>query len=236
MPTNRSTVMDHRYRPHAWAKAGGFTLIELLIGIVLVAITAAGAASILSSSNRSLVKGRNEDRRQAVIDADVARVRNLSARFSCCSGTCKLLEDSAGDPGCLTTTVGDDRSYYPQTGPGLEALEGTDGMSGLCNSRDADPAKPSIAAEFRKLLDSSGITLGNPTTTELNAAGLALQVQRIPEVMLLDYNPTATPPSSPSYGRDHRIELQYSTDASIGTPVRVLRTVYLTPVAASWCP
>lgn len=191
--------------PESVTSASGFSLIELLVGVVLVGITAAAAAAILSSSNRALVGARTQDRRQALIDDDVARINNLSTRFTCCSGTCGL-----STTGCLSSTPGNDRLYYPQL--------------------DSDPntAIPETAPQ-----------LEDPSTGACNNGGIATafiaQIQSsVPTTALATLNVSRTAPVrvSTTDGRDHRVRLTYRDSVSN----RELRVVDIQPIAASFCP
>lgn len=106
----------------------GFTLVELLVGSILLLIAGSGAALIVSSSANPLQTSRRIDRLEALIDDDIAAVREISSRFSCCSGACGL-----STTGCLAAAAGDDRFYFPlATDASPPAfLEGT---NGLCNN------------------------------------------------------------------------------------------------------
>lgn len=152
-----------------WPQSGGFTLVELLVGGVLVLIAGAGAALIISGTSNTLQSSREIDRLQALVDDDVAQIRELSARFSCCSGACGL-----GTGGCLAANARDDRFYYPiaTDAAAPQFLEGPIGATGLCNNGGVgDAFIASIAANAAPSADFAAAGLNRAVVRADGADG-----------------------------------------------------------------
>jgi prepilin-type N-terminal cleavage/methylation domain-containing protein len=189
----------------------GFSLVELLVGMVLVAIASAGSALVLISSNNTLQTARTNDRSEALIDDDVARMQELSTRLTCCSGACTTTPATVPSPAtavCLTgASPGDKGYYYPVINAGESApfLENpaTATPPGLCNNGG-------IGNAMVTAMNASG----NAPDADFTAAGLSRTPARV----------------DAADGRNHLVRVTYSS----GLVSR--RVVYVLPPAASWCP
>lgn len=164
----------------------GFTIVELLVGSVLVLIAAAGAALIVANTSRTLQAGRDVDRQQALVDDDVAAVREIAARFTCCSGACGV-----ATAGCFPgATPGDDRFYYPFLATANAAAPAfLEGAAGSCNV-NGGVGNAFIAA----------IAANAPTSGEFNTQGLV----------------RAVAPVDANDPRNHRVRLTYTGPANRG--------------------
>jgi type II secretory pathway pseudopilin PulG len=104
---------------------GGFTLVELLASALLLSIAVVGSVTLTQRSGITSSAATTRYRQQALVDADVARIRRLNDRYTCFSGTCT----SAGttDPG---------RNDYFPTPVGTPPANGTAGSNfeNLCKS------------------------------------------------------------------------------------------------------
>lgn len=74
-----------RSRPTA---AGGFTIVEPLILLVMLLIVSSGTSVLIDSINRSSVSARLQIKINEDIESDIATVRGVADRLTCCSGTC----------------------------------------------------------------------------------------------------------------------------------------------------
>ncbi|MEA5414893.1 type IV pilus modification PilV family protein [Synechococcus sp. BA-132 BA5] len=83
---NHSPPIPRRRRP-----ANGFSLVELMVASVLLVLSLTGTSVLFIESNRSSAAATLRYRQQALVDADLARVRRLNDRYTCSSGICTSL-------------------------------------------------------------------------------------------------------------------------------------------------
>ncbi len=74
-------------RPRATA-ANGFTIVEPVILMVMLVIISAGTSVLIDSINRNSVNARLQIKVSEDIESDIATVRGVADRLTCCSGTC----------------------------------------------------------------------------------------------------------------------------------------------------
>ncbi|MEA5410514.1 hypothetical protein VB737_01920 [Synechococcus sp. BA-120 BA3] len=74
-------------RPNPTAN-GGFTIVEPLILLVMLLIVSSGTSVLIDSINRSSVSARLQIKINEDIESDIATVRGVADRLTCCSGTC----------------------------------------------------------------------------------------------------------------------------------------------------
>lgn len=185
----------------------GFTIVELLVGLLLVSIAFTGSAMVLMSGNRSLQTARKEDRSEALIDDDAARMVELSTRLTCCDGTCTTTPSATFPPttaGCFPgANPGDQDYYYPVINAGGSAPFLEDPDTGSCNNGGIGDAMIS---------EMNGA--GNAPDAVFTATGLTRTAERV----------------DATDGKNHLVRLTYSLDSESR------RVVYVLPPAAAWCP
>jgi prepilin-type N-terminal cleavage/methylation domain-containing protein len=186
----------------------GFTIVELLVGLLLISIAFTGSAMVLMSGNRSLQTARMDDRSEALIDDDVARMNELSTRLTCCDGTCTTSPSANIPPptdGCLPANPGDQEYYYPVIKPSVVGLIPflEDPATGQCNNGGIGDA---MISEMN--------SDGNAPDADFTATGLSRTAERVDS----------------SDDKNHLVRLTYSLDSESR------RVVYVLPPAAAWCP
>jgi prepilin-type N-terminal cleavage/methylation domain-containing protein len=66
----------------------GFSLIEVLVSIAIIGVLVAGVASIFFGGNSALLRTRAANQLEEAVDQDLARIKDIAFRMTCCSGTC----------------------------------------------------------------------------------------------------------------------------------------------------
>ncbi len=92
-------------------------LIEAVITGVLLALVVSGSAVLLTSVNRSTNRSDTLVATNTAIDADLATIKSISQRLTCCSGTCTVAAPTTfgtSTSSCATNDPRDDRYYFPQ--------------------------------------------------------------------------------------------------------------------------
>jgi type II secretory pathway pseudopilin PulG len=103
--------------PSATSSTTAFTLVELLLAATITALVVSGTAFTLMVANRASRSAGAITQLEALIDEDLAAIRDLSDRYTCCPNSCTA--DSAtiaagvtaGD--CSTNSPGSDDFYAP---------------------------------------------------------------------------------------------------------------------------
>lgn len=105
---------------HRFLEARGFSLIEVLVSIVILGVLSAGVATILTGGNTALTRTRSTNQLEEAVDQDLARVKDISFRMTCCSGSCTT--DSGRTSPCSinpTTSIyylpGKQNYYFPDS-------------------------------------------------------------------------------------------------------------------------
>ena len=65
-----------------------FSLVEVLVSIAIIGVLGAGVASILTGGNMALLRTRSANQLEEAVDKDLARIKDIGFRMTCCSGTC----------------------------------------------------------------------------------------------------------------------------------------------------
>lgn len=93
----------HRLRRVGAGNQGGssaaFSLVEFLLAAILITIVVSGTTVTLLVSNRSGRPTGNVDELEQLIAQDLAMIRDLNERFTCCGGECTeaaLASEAAG--------------------------------------------------------------------------------------------------------------------------------------------
>lgn len=189
------------------AAAGGFTIVEPLILAILLSIVVSGTAVVLTSINRSLVESRRLVTMNEDIDSNLAEIKLLSSRLTCCSTPppfpCTVTLLTATSTTCATITPTDSRYFFPQA----DNPDTTETIAGT------NPA----TADERAAVDqfcASGAFM-TPLLTAVNATPLPVGVTR-----------------DSSIQANRTIRVIYTDTVNS----RVTRVANVTPAMARWCP
>lgn len=71
-------------------RVDGFTLVEVLIGILILSVVSIGSVVAINVSTRNLTRSSEINELNALIEADLAAVREANDRFVCNNGTCSI--------------------------------------------------------------------------------------------------------------------------------------------------
>jgi type II secretory pathway pseudopilin PulG len=77
----------------------GFSLMEFLLAVILITIVVSGTTVTLMANNRSGRPMDNADELERLIAQDLALIRELNSRFSCCGEECAEAAIPGGTPG-----------------------------------------------------------------------------------------------------------------------------------------
>lgn len=194
----------------------GFTLIELMVAIAVTAIVVSGTALTWLTATRSSRKGGIDVQLDGLIDEDIARIQDLSNRFTCCPGTCTSDPDAiaaavtAGD--CSTSAAQNEDYYAPRQTNSATDRVAMRNFRALCRN-PGGPADAFIA-------EINNTDRGVPSVPS-HQSPLSLRRTEGPSI---------------SDAASNRIRIQYEgTDLTSGN-VLVRRVVELIPRVANWCP
>lgn len=70
------------------SRHAGFSLVEFLLAAILITVVVSGTTVTLLVSNRSGGPTGNVDELEQLIAQDLAMIRELNERFTCCGGEC----------------------------------------------------------------------------------------------------------------------------------------------------
>ncbi|QEY33212.1 hypothetical protein EVJ50_14180 [Synechococcus sp. RSCCF101] len=117
-------ALHRRQRLH-WDR--GFSVVEPLLVVVLISIAAIGASEMWRVSNRQRQRSNERIALNVAIDSDLARIQELAAELTCCSGACTMGIPSGITPylingaatgdvesPCATDNPLDDRYFFPR--------------------------------------------------------------------------------------------------------------------------
>lgn len=100
--------------------SSAFSLVEVLVSIAIIGVLGAGVASILFGGNSALLRTRSSNQLEEAVDQDLARIKDIGFRMTCCSGTCTT-ETGRSSP-CSTDpatsefyTPGNQNYYFPSS-------------------------------------------------------------------------------------------------------------------------
>lgn len=68
--------------------ARGFSLVEVLVSIAILGLLGAGVATILAGGNTALIRTRSTNQLEEAVDQDLASIKDIAFRMTCCSGSC----------------------------------------------------------------------------------------------------------------------------------------------------
>jgi prepilin-type N-terminal cleavage/methylation domain-containing protein len=92
----------------------GFSLVEILVAAVIIGITGSALATLLNSSNTSFRSTRDANLLAESIDTDLANIKDVAFRMTCCSGSCTT-EPNTQAPCSPNTVPGDQNYYFPSS-------------------------------------------------------------------------------------------------------------------------
>lgn len=194
------------------APGQGFTLAEPLVFIVLMALTVAGAAAMITISSRGTIGARIQSQQATAIEDDLNSIKQLSERFTCCTGTCTTEAppvDSVGpDRVCATSNPQQDEYYFPQRAitpensatPELEAEP--DRVDDLCSSDQNAAFLGPLQSAIDAITQPSGLSRSSAIANGIN--GLPI----------------------------HLIQITYRSGTAAGP---ILRVVNIVPPMANYC-
>ncbi len=189
------------------AGSKGFSVIESVVTAILLAIVVSGSAVLMSSVNRSSTRSDTLVTLDSAIDSDLATIRDLSVRFTCCSGVCTVAAPTnfaTSTSACATDDPRNDRYYFPQR----------DDTSTTANFANTTTAREPDAVG--QLCANNNVFLA-PLQTAVNALPVPAGATRTTTI------------------RPNRI-LEVSYTNITETPNRVVRVVNILPPMANWCP
>jgi prepilin-type N-terminal cleavage/methylation domain-containing protein len=110
----------------------GFSLIEILVSAVIIGILGAGVAGILSSGNTAFIRTRGSNLLEQTIDTDLALIKDVAFRMTCCSGSCTT-ESGTTAPCTPNTDPGEQNFYFPDSD--LDTNQSAiNNFASMCNS------------------------------------------------------------------------------------------------------
>ena len=114
-PARHGTSRLWARQPRVW-RAGGFTIVEPLVLVILLSIVVSGTAVVLTSVNRSSAEARRVVTMDEDIDSQLAEIKQLSGRLTCCSSVCTVTPPTTfgTTSNCATNNPLDSRYFYPQ--------------------------------------------------------------------------------------------------------------------------
>ncbi len=182
-------------------------LIEAVITGVLLALVVSGSAVLLTNVNRSTNRSDTLVATDTAIDADLATIKGISLRLTCCSGTCTVTPPTTfgtTTSACATNDPRDDRYYFPQR-------DDTTTTANFANT--TTPKEPDAVDQLCSVANNTVFM------TPLQNAVDALPV------------PTGTTRAT-QINANHILQVTY-TDT---TDNRVVRVASILPPMANWCP
>jgi prepilin-type N-terminal cleavage/methylation domain-containing protein len=105
---------------HQSLESRGFSLVEVLVSIVILGVLGAGVATILTGGNTALIGTRSTNQLEEAVDQDLARIKDVAFRMTCCSGSCTTDSGRTSpcsiDPSTNTYyTPGKQNYYFPSS-------------------------------------------------------------------------------------------------------------------------
>lgn len=197
-----------RSRNHFVFRCEAFTLVELLVGFTMLLIVLGGATTLLMAANRALRNSELRNGREALVDADVATIRELGERYTCCPGTCTTdIATINGAASCAVDFPPADTAkedyYFP-----VNTQSAIDSFSLTSYDSDGNVSAETGFCKDGTLVDNLVDTIsGLPAVPGVNRA--------------VNVDDALT----------HRIRITYT---SVDPPIN--REVKIVPTVAAWCP
>lgn len=208
-------------RPRATA-AEGFTIVEPVILMVMLVIISAGTSVLIDSINRNSVNARLQIKVSEDIESDIATVRGVADRLTCCSGTCLVatinaatglatfpsIDSGTATSSCATNNPRNGAFFFP-------TRDDTTTTAPIAPSTSA--REPDAVTEFcaNNTVTSPVMT---PLLTAVNALPNPLAAQNITRVVSIQTNKVL------------RVIYRENT-----VPPRDLRLISIVPPMANFC-
>lgn len=101
---------------HQFLESRGFSLVEVLVSIVILGVLGAGVATILTGGNTALIGTRSTNQLEEAVDQDLARIKDVAFKMTCCSGSCTTDSGRTSpcsiDPSTNTYYIPGKQNYY----------------------------------------------------------------------------------------------------------------------------
>jgi len=101
---------------YQFLESRGFSLVEVLVSIVILGVLGAGVATILTGGNTALIGTRSTNQLEEAVDQDLARIKDVAFRMTCCSGSCTTDSGRTSpcsiDPSSNTYYIPGQQNYY----------------------------------------------------------------------------------------------------------------------------
>ncbi|MCP9797568.1 hypothetical protein [Cyanobium sp. Lug-B] len=178
-------------RPRATA-ANGFTIVEPVILMVMLVIISAGTSVLIDSINRNSVNARLQIKVSEDIESDIATVRGVADRLTCCSGTCLVatinaatglatfpsIDSGTATSSCATNNPRNGAFFFPTR---------DDTTTTAPNAPSSSAREPDAVTEFcaNNTVTSPVMT---PLLTAVNALPNPLAAQNITRVVSIQPN------------------------------------------------
>lgn len=148
----------------------GFTLVEPLILGILLCIVTAGTALMLMGVNRSTRSATQVDAIASGIDADLTNIRQLSRRYTCCSGTCSTTVPTAFGSGssCAVNDPDSPSYFFPQIDDPATIQVEPDVVDSICS----DANNTAFLTPLRNEIDAMAAPAGVQRTTTIEPGHL----------------------------------------------------------------
>lgn len=112
-----------------------FSLVEVLVSFALIAILAGAITSVFNSGNTAFKLTRSDNLLEATVDKDLAVVKDISFRLTCCSGSCTTNQTSINNAAtCTEKTAGRQNYYFPKPGTTIADTPEITSFKSKCNS------------------------------------------------------------------------------------------------------
>ena len=185
----------------------GFSILESVVTAILLAIVVSGSAILLSSVNRSSGRSDTLVALDSAIDSNLAQIKDLSVRLTCCSGACTLTPPTnfgTSTSACATDDPRDDRYYFPQR----DDTSTTANFAGTTTAREPD-------AVGQLCLPANNTAFMTPLKDAVDALSVPAGATRTTTIQ-----------------PNHILEVSF-TDTMDS---RVVRVANVRPSMANWCP
>ena len=209
-------------KPFSQKSEEGFTVVEPVILMVMLLIIGAGTSVMMDSINRSSLNTRREIKVNEDIESDIATIRGVADRLTCCSGTCVVatlnattglatfpsIDSGTATSSCATNNPRSSAFFFP-------TRDNTTTTAPIAPSTSA--REPDAVTEF--CADNSDTSpVMTPLETAVNALPNPLAAQNINRVVSIQPNKVL------------RVIYQETTPTT-----RDLRLISIVPPMANFC-
>lgn len=178
----RRGPLSSRYLAQSSRRAGesaGFGITEPLVLLVLLMLAMSGTGLMMASIASSATRSARTQALEENINSDLASIRQLSERFTCCSGTCTTTPPTSfgtATSSCATNDPRDDRYFFPQRDdpgtttnlPGTTTPREPDAVDQLCDASN----NTAFLTPLKTAIDALPVPAGATRTTTIQPARL----------------------------------------------------------------